>query len=280
MDKYKKVSPKDPFAFPARLYNDLVDAARDSKKSKGFKNNATKHDTAYYIQNKTGKRLPIYSVVMVTDLAIDLPDSADEDSNLNALVGATLVFKGEIPDKNSKYFNKICITQEPLEIDGVGKGILDGITKCQIKRKENSIFSTNIKSFVSAEDQNTDTFLLTNYGNIELIYGSASNTETVYPAIVNMNSILVPSFFPVNLSWVSGGDSTSDYEPRIYNILVNNAVVKTNTDIAALNNPYRRPQDYNVTKATMGMAFCSSDGDILIAWANEYPLVGTAEVIP
>ena len=276
----KKVSPKDPLNIPASTWNAFIDATRQSEQKKGFKSTPSTHNTPYYIKNNTGKRLPIYSVLMVTGLATDFPSSADTDANLNYFIGTEIVFKGEIPDKDSQYFNKICITQEPLEIDGVGLGVLDGIAKCNMLKKEQTIFSPFIKAYLSPIDGNTDYLSLSNFGTIELVYGQADQTETVYQAIITLGGAVVPNYFLVDLIWKSGGDSTTVYEPRIYDISLNNYLLRSTVDVASGDNPYRRPQDFNVTKATIGMAFTGGDGGVLIAWCNEHPLLGTPEVMP
>ena len=280
MDKYRKVSPKDPFAFPARLYNDLIDVSRDNKKRKGFRNVATKHETDYYIQNKTGKRLSIYSVVMITDIVNDFPDSADDDINLNFLIEMKIVFKGEIPDKTSTHFNKICILQQPLEIDEIGVGLIDGLSKCNLYLNETDIFTPTLPSFARPLDQNTDYLVIGNYGTIEVLFNQVPVKQKSVFGVVNLGGAVVSSYFLVDLVWKSGGDSDTDYEARIYDIKLNDVVIKADTDIAANDNPYRRPQDYNITKADIGLAFIGGTGDVLIAWCNEYPLIGVAEVMP
>lgn len=277
----KKVSPNDPLNIPASTYNAFIDATRDFQKSKGFKNSPNNHSTPYYVQNKTGKRLPIYSVLMITDLATDFPNSADDTENLNYFIGMKIVFKGEIPDKTSKHFNKILITQEPLEIDAVGIGIIDGISKCAYKVKEGTSYQPTLIPYFAVEHLNTDYLLLQTYGTIETVFIPSEVPEKVRQGVCNLNSSVIPYYFLVDLIWVSGGDSTTNYEPRLYNIALNsNTPIQFNVDIGAGNNPYRRPQDYNVTKATIGLGFWDSKGEILIAWANEYPMLGTAEVLP
>lgn len=275
------VSKGNKLEIKADTWNRMIDATRQFEKKKSFGNIANSHKTEFYVQNKTGKRLPIYSVVMITDLSNDVSASADEDANLNEFIAMQIVFKGEIPDINSPHFNKTIITQEPLEIDAVGVGKIEGITKCNIFLEENSFYSDNLPSFVRPETGNTDYLLLANYGSIETVFSGNYKKSEVTQAVINLGGAVQPNYFLVDLVWKSGGDSDTDYSPRIYDIFVNNTVIKTDVDIAAGNNPYRRPQDYNITKANIGMAFFTdSPDDVLIAWANEYPLIGTAEVIP
>lgn len=276
----KKVSANDPLEIPASTYNAFIDATRKTKQKNGFNSKASKHETPYYVQNKTGKRLPIYSVLMVTDLALDFPDSSDDAVNLNWFISNQIVFKGMIPDKTSIHFHKIIITQEPLEIDAVGVGIMDGFCKCNMKLKKETIYKPFVQGYLNPEDGNTDYLLLGNFGTIEAIFIPTSAVERITQGVCNLGGAVLPYYFLVELSWKSGGDSTTIYEPRLYDILLNNQVIQINVDIGAGNNPYRRPQDYNVTKATMAMGFYAENGEVLIAWANEYPLLGTAEVLP
>lgn len=271
----KKVNPKDPLEIPASTYNAFIDATRTFQQKKGFRNTANVHNTPYLIHNATGKRLPIYSVVMVTGIALELPATADEDTVFNAFVGMPIVFKGEIPDKNSEFFYKICITQEPLEIDGVGKGIVDGLSKCKIKVDDNSAIGVGINSYYLPIDQNTDELRLSAYGFIEDFFHSTS--EKV--GIANLSRTAMPYFFNVGMTWKSGGDDTTSYTPRLYDLYTNGAIINRDVDVSTGNHPYRRPQDYNVTKATTGLGIMDSNGNVLISWCNEYPQLGTPEVM-
>lgn len=277
---YNKVSPNDPFKFPAKLYNDLVDAVRDNEKNKGFKSKANIHSSQYFITNKTGKKLPIYSVLMITDLMIDFPDSADETENLNFFIGTAIVFKGEIPDKDSIHFNKIAIIQQPLADGETGLCVIDGLSKCNIYLKETSNYSTNLPAFLSPVDDNTDYLSLENFGTIECLFTQIPKKQETVFGVANLGGAVVPSFFLVDLVWQSGGDSDTSYEPRIYDIKLNGVLIQAGVDVASGDNPYRRPQDYNVTKADIGLAFVSGKSEVLIAWCNEYPLLGTPEVMP
>lgn len=278
----RRVVKGDKVSISANTFNQVIDATNAYLRKPSFGNEANKHKSEYLIKNKTGKKLPIYSVVMITDIENDFPDSADETGNLNFLIGMKIVFKALIPDKSSLFFDKICITQEPLAPDAVGVGILDSMSKCVYKIKEKDNYTPNLPSFFRAEDQNTDNLFLSNYGGMEVVYSSNHDKkDEIGYGVVNLGNVKKQFYFPVDLTWKSGGDSTSSYTARIYDIVLNGKIIKSDVDIALGNNPYRRPQDYNVTKATLGLAFCSgTEENILIAWANEYPLLGDAEIIP
>ncbi len=277
----------------ASTMNKIIDATNNFGRRNAFGNNATKHYTDFYIKNKTGKKLPIYSVVMITDIENDFSDSADEAENLNEFIGMKIVFRGGIPDKDSPYFDKICILQQPLDIDEVGVGIINGLSKCYTVVKESENFSYLIKSYLRAEHNNTDYLVRSNFGNLELFFSvDSSGVIKNIPqlSVVNVGSASLPSYFLVDMIWKSGGDSTTEYEPRIYDIVASNAVnaanniLKADVDPASGKNPYRRPLDFNVTKANRGLAYYSPEENetgILIVWCNEYPMLSsTPEVMP
>lgn len=277
----------------AKEWNEVVDATNSFLRKKAFGNLPSKHSTDFYIKNKTGKKLPIYSIVMISGIENELSDSADEAAKLNEFLAAKLVFTGEIPDKDSPNFNKICIIQQPLAIDEVGVGVVDGLSKCFCVVKESENFNSSLKSYLRVEHDNTDYLIRGHFGNLELFFSTDDSGDTKNEpklAVANVGSASYPSYFLVDMIWKSGGDSTTEYEPRIYDIVLTNTstatnqILKPDVDPSSGKNPYRRPLDYNVTKANRGLAFYSpeeNESGILIAWCNEYPMLsGTVEVLP
>lgn len=127
-----KVSPNDNFRFPASDYNSFIDMARHKKSERNKKTIFTNKNIVQVI-NQSGIDLPVLSVM-------------EYESNYNPFMDeSTITYKikkpeisSNVSDGISQYMPKtnkkrICVLQEPILNNGIGKAQIFGITKVRLR---------------------------------------------------------------------------------------------------------------------------------------------------
>lgn len=109
----KKVSPGDPFAFPAALYNRLIDVVGDDLDAAGPRGAAQSNGVRINIRNLTGADRSRYDCLTVGPASFTTTDGK-----------ADLIFNSATPDP----WKKLAVLLEPIPAGKRGRALIHGLT--------------------------------------------------------------------------------------------------------------------------------------------------------
>ena len=124
----EKVTPNQPFTPKADDWNAFIDAANYVKNREQQENVDTRDDEPFsgivLVKNITNKTFPIFACLYLSDLSI-FPESGNEDKYFFQ----PIVFAASnSPDPEIPSNSKVCILQQPLKPDEIGKAMTVGVT--------------------------------------------------------------------------------------------------------------------------------------------------------
>lgn len=131
-DQFKKVSPGDPLAIPARVYNSMIDviSSRESILRGVPGASGAGNNTVIPVRNDTGAALSQFEIVQLGD---PVHDPADADKVGEFKVARCMI--GETPafSTDGKPFYAYGVMQEPAPAGEIGDCLVSGLTICKVE---------------------------------------------------------------------------------------------------------------------------------------------------
>ena len=148
-----KVSPKDPFKLSANTYNRWIELV--GNKTQGSLNQKFVNQNRNIVQviNKSGIDLPIFSVVEYDSNYNPFMDEQQITYCISKVDVQDLVSDGVSQYLPHTFKKRVCILQEPIPINGVGKALIKGVAKVKIK-KDGSIDVNKPMFVIKVKDDN------------------------------------------------------------------------------------------------------------------------------